>query len=752
MKKLMSSLFTLVLVFMGIMLFTPSVFAAEPSTSDSVDVTLTAVFDSENTLELNELGLKYGDEITIDDFAAEGDYEFDFWIVNGVVRTDLPQATTFLATDDMQLTAVFHPSDETEFYVVFIDSNGHVAKAEFVGKDAESTAPSTAGFSKPNFVVADPAWVSLKGSQTPAAITEASVFRLAYVVDQAAEFNVSVPEGATVSNATPQYNEIVTISTDDPEFVAWLENGQVVSFDPVFKFTALMDREFEMSTDAADLEPVVTLHELELRSGHASYLGQVYLPEGATLIEAGILGSNTVSMPTYGAADVTVIKSNALQPTTLEFLRTIADANDFEFVRAYAVVKFEDEIVTVYSFIEEEQPPVELPKLPTPIHGFGPSIVEFHAALGPYDQAGSPAVGFGGKFVLRFTNKTTNDVYYYEFSHAANAGIGVSFASWVPGNLPYGTYVTTYKAVGNGITHQDSDWFPGSAEFTYAPTPLATPNATVNHETGFITWSAVANAVSYDITINGETYENVTSPYDLNMEVELEAGQTHNITLKAVAGPGFADSSVDKTYIKPSDEAQPLDAPVIDLSGDVVSWGAVPNALGYIVFINDTEHETSETSFDLTSIYLPNGSYTIKVKAKGDVVNYITSDFSNAKEYIVASALPQLTAMTLGDQNGNIGGYNNGYYNFVAHMGHAVFTQPGFTGQFRFIVRQGSTILNTTVAGNGYSFHTPGSNSDFYGSVLVHGQSYTLDIILVGNGTTHADSAPLSFNFTYNKG
>src|SRR5690606_18295715 len=134
-------------------------------------------------------------------------------------------------------------------------------------------------------------------------------------------FDVSVT-GGTASANPAVYNSVVTVSASDPEnFVAWLENGEVVSYDPNYQFTALYDRTLEASTSGSEAA-LVTLKQLSLREGTNSYLGQFELPAGYDLVETGVLLSDSDNA-TLDSLSVQKVKSNALQPVTNEFLRSI---------------------------------------------------------------------------------------------------------------------------------------------------------------------------------------------------------------------------------------------------------------------------------------------------------------------------------------------------------------------------------------------------------------------------------------------
>lgn len=60
-----------------------------------------------------------------------------------------------------------------------------------------------------------------------------------------------------------------------------------------------------------------------------------------------------------------------------------------------------------------------------------------------------------------------------------------------------------------------------------------------------------------------------------------------------------------------------IDAPTnVQISYDIVSWSPVSNAEEYLVIVNNSSsYRTEATSFDLAKLQLPDGSYTIAIKA-----------------------------------------------------------------------------------------------------------------------------------------
>lgn len=78
----------------------------------------------------------------------------------------------------------------------------------------------------------------------------------------------------------------------------------------------------------------------------------------------------------------------------------------------------------------------------------------------------------------------------------------------------------------------------------------------------------------------------------------------------------------------------PLIAPVIDLSGDVLSWGEIAHADGYIVYEDGKSvSEQTETSYTITQDYP--GTYTYTVKATTTQKGYSESPLSNEKKFKV---------------------------------------------------------------------------------------------------------------------
>lgn len=96
----------------------------------------------------------------------------------------------------------------------------------------------------------------------------------------------------------------------------------------------------------------------------------------------------------------------------------------------------------------------------------------------------------------------------------------------------------------------------------------------------------------------------------------------------------------------------PLIAPVLDISGDVLSWNTVAHADGYIVYEDGVSvSEQAETSYTITQDYP--GTYTYTVKATTTEKGYSESPLSNEKTFKVNPYVLAAPVITI-DENGVI--------------------------------------------------------------------------------------------------
>ena len=179
------------------------------------------------------------------------------------------------------------------------------------------------------------------------------------------------------------------------------------------------------------------------------------------------------------------------------------------------------------------------------------------------------------------------------------------------------------KAVGDGKNYLDSDWSEVKT-FRKPAEKLGTPVVTID-EDGLASWTADSNASKYLLKI--DTTESETT----ETTVQLTDGQS--IQVKAVAAStAYIDSEWSEVQTYDADSAATLPhltKPTVTVDDNgVASWTADTDAVGYSVKINDNDpYETDDTEVSLSL------GDTIQVKALGDGVNNLDSEWSDEVKY-----------------------------------------------------------------------------------------------------------------------
>ena len=395
MKKLILLLVSLVFVFSFSLTF-----IEVEATTPTYDVTFTASFDNNNIIEsVTHSSISFGAEIKItnefDSIPVE--YNFEFWVVNGVVQRFLDLNHEFVVTGDMNLLAVF--SKAGEHAVVFMDSNGARLDIQYVISGQDANDPIENGVtpitkSGLQIISGDNRW---SGSLTD--ITESKVIVLQYEVANTAEFSVMVDSfydidgtigsvsGGAVLLTTPntiegrfKYNSLVTVEavTENAEklvFSHWTLNGETVSRSTTLTFTMLEDtvaRAIYTKSKPKSVDPIIGIRDIFLRDGAKSFLVQMDIPDDHELIDYGFLrtydlnssaddfASLRSSDPLTDSDDAYRVRARSYLEASNEFLGSFSNNRDFgangedikEFrsVRAYIVTKDTDNnLVYTYS-------------------------------------------------------------------------------------------------------------------------------------------------------------------------------------------------------------------------------------------------------------------------------------------------------------------------------------------------------------------------------------------------------------------
>ncbi len=295
---------------------------------DNVDIKQADFSQAHGTTLTHEAPLNVGDS---------GD--FNYWLVNGILRTDLARKLSIVTRSTTELVAVYgHPTNPT---VTFIDSNGKYINHLFVESGsvvAEASVPAAPG--KPQSTFAG--WKGLGSSVVISdPITSNTVFIAIYTENEVtAEL---VVDGGTPT--TYPINSVVSLTLGEG-FTHWEDgDGNVLSYAETFKFSMLVaNREVVRATDGVKAPVVNMIAETGLREGYTSYIGQ-FDSNGLDVIEYGFIISRSKDILTIDSLGATIIPSNVYNEQTNEFLRSFPE-DSYNSIRAYAIFAGD---VTVYS-------------------------------------------------------------------------------------------------------------------------------------------------------------------------------------------------------------------------------------------------------------------------------------------------------------------------------------------------------------------------------------------------------------------
>ncbi len=144
----------------------------------------------------------------------------------------------------------------------------------------------------------------------------------------------------------------------------------------------------------------------------------------------------------------------------------------------------------------------------------------------------------------------------------------------------------TVKAVADGYLTSESE------VYTFERNLDAVSGLAYDEQTDKFTWSAVANAQTYVVEVNGQEYEPTANTY-FSVQ-DYDAG---DLTIKVypVAKGYNSSEAVSLTYKKTR-----LKTPTgLKLEGTKVIWNTVNGATGYVVKIGNNTYNTSNTEFQL---------------------------------------------------------------------------------------------------------------------------------------------------------
>ena len=183
-------------------------------------------------------------------------------------------------------------------------------------------------------------------------------------------------------------------------------------------------------------------------------------------------------------------------------------------------------------------------------------------------------------------------------------------------------YNISVKAVGDDVTYDDSALSAISVTtdpliVLDAPANLTATEVGENYVT--VTWSAVANAVGYEVAV-GETTDTVDAETFTYQFTSLNVNAEYTFSVKAV-GDGVTYNDSPESEVTETTLKQKLDTPVVTgtaLGTDSVkfSWVAIANAASYSYSTDDGTNWESTGLLEVTLTGLTSGtSYTMLVKA-----------------------------------------------------------------------------------------------------------------------------------------
>ena len=218
-------------------LFLQHIKAAEFS---AVDVNITYQYDSVNKSSEVLADKAYGSYVDFQP-AANPSYNFATWVVNGVVRPDLPESASIKVTSNMNIIGLYAPVGE--YGVLFIDTNGQFIDKQYVVSGGTAVPPTNALPNKPGLEVKSEAWVSDQGLTTFDNVLENRIYTLQYQSSSLDTYDLYIDN--VLYSAFP-YNDLVTVTADavveGVPFAYWSLNGYAVSSDLEYTFTILEEK------------------------------------------------------------------------------------------------------------------------------------------------------------------------------------------------------------------------------------------------------------------------------------------------------------------------------------------------------------------------------------------------------------------------------------------------------------------------------------------------------------------------------
>lgn len=386
--------------------------------------------------------------------------------------------------------------------------------------------------------------------------------------------------------------------------------------------------------------------------------------------------SNAVSYTPYEEPNqlaAPVIRSEIIQIVTRVSWDAVPNATSYEVLCRGSDTKV-GLVETTNTYVDLESRSEQILK-----SGDGPYTITVRAVADGYNtseesnaitynfmQLATPIVSLSGNTIS--WGEINGAAGYVIYATASDGGFGPVGGGTKETSYNLGNYTDDLIAIGESPYFVQVVAIPDSAGYleseysavvTYTLS-LSAPyiTKTVGTFTTTVSWNAVENAETYGVYCEGSDGKvgivetsNTFVALESRADLILESGDgPYKITVISRA-PGFDDSQ-ESNYV--TYEFIKLKAPVISISGSVVSWKAVEGAIGYGIYATSddgnfgfTDIAVKETSVDLAD-YMPNLSsigdspYSIQVEAWPESAGLSKSDYSNAVTFSTKLEAPEI--------------------------------------------------------------------------------------------------------------
>lgn len=245
---------------------------------------------------------------------------------------------------ERNIAAVF-ASSENGAYVTFKNANDRILAAGYQSADIKVPEnPYIAGYVFSGWFAGDEKQKFSVGD-TVSGLSGNALYEAGFVKDNS-EYSVTV--NGDVKKY--KYNDKVTVSSSEENFLYWSKDGKIVSYDKEYSFYVFADTVITAvtGTDTAEKQAVINMYEPIVTDGKIAFYSERNIPEEFEVAEAGIVISNTEGVTIENAQIKVVAKSCENYG---QF--TVRKANPGEgivwYAKAYVIYSNGSEYVTQYS-------------------------------------------------------------------------------------------------------------------------------------------------------------------------------------------------------------------------------------------------------------------------------------------------------------------------------------------------------------------------------------------------------------------